>query len=262
MANLSLFDLTGKKAVVVGGAGGIGQAIAEGLAEAGAQVMIASRKEESLLRAKEEIKANTGLDVLYCTGDATVEADVENLLKVAIMEMGTVDILVNSQGFNKKFPGTEFPADVWDAMFDANVKSIMLTCKHFGKYMKDNDIHGKIINVGSVRGIRAVANGGGGNVGYCATKGAVEMLTKAYATDLRPNIQVNLIGPTITYTPMMVGILPADPAERAKMAAGLPAMRIGEVDDCKGTAIFLASAASDFITGSSIYPDGGLNAIG
>lgn len=262
MANLSLFDLTGKCAVVIGGAGGIGQAIAEGLAEAGAKVMISSRKEESLERAKAEIKEKTGLEILSCAGDASNEDDVIALVDYAVKTMGKVDILVNSQGFNKKFPGTETPKDVFEQMLSANVTSMMLTCKHFGKYMKENDIHGKIINIGSVRGVRAVGNGGGGNVGYCTTKGAVEMLTKAFATDLRPNIQVNLIGPTITYTPMMVGILPADPEDRAKMAAAMPAMRIGEVDDCKGPAIFLASAASDFITGSSIYLDGGLTAIG
>jgi NAD(P)-dependent dehydrogenase (short-subunit alcohol dehydrogenase family) len=255
-------DLTGKKAVVVGGAGGIGQAIAQGLAEAGAQVMISSRKTDALERAKKEIKEACGETVLFCAGDASKEADVEALLAAAVKEMGSVDILVNSQGFNKKFPGTEFPLEVWDQMFDANVKSMMLTCKHFGKFMKDHDVHGKIINIGSVCGIRAVANGGGGNVGYCATKGAVEMLTKAYASDLRPNIQVNLIGPTITYTPMMVGILPDDPKVRDGIAGGMPAMRIGKPEDCAGPAVFLASAASDFITGSSIYPDGGLNAIG
>lgn len=258
----NLFDLTGKKAVVVGGAGGIGQAIAEGLAETGAKVMISSRKEESLKRAVNEIKENCGSEILYHVADASVEKDVEGLVQAAVTEMGTVDILVNSQGFNKKFPGTEFPEEMWDAMFDANVKSIMLTCKHFGKYMKENNIHGKIINLSSVRGIRAVANGGGGNVGYCATKGAVEMLTKAYASDLRPNIQVNAIGPTITYTPMMVGLLPDSEEERNNIAAGMPAQRIGTPEDCKGPAIFLASAASDFITGSTIYPDGGLTAIG
>lgn len=258
----NLFDLTGKKAVVVGGAGGIGQAIAEGLAEAGAQVMISSRKEESLQRAQREIKANTGLDILYCAGDAGVESDVENLLATAVKEMGTVDILVNSQGFNKKFPGTEFPGDVWDQMFNANVKSMMFTCKHFGKYFKEHNVHGKIINLSSVRGIRAVGNGGMGNVGYCATKGAVEMLTKAYASDLGPNIQVNAIGPTITYTPMMVGLLPDDEEARNKIAAAMPAKRIGYPNDCKGPAIFLASAASDFITGSTIYPDGGLTNVG
>lgn len=258
----NLFDLTGKKAVVVGGAGGIGQAIAEGLAEAGAQVMISSRKEDSLKRAQKEIKDKTGLDILYCVGDAGQESDVEHLLATAVKEMGTVDILVNSQGFNKKFPGTEFPGDVWDQMFNANVKSIMFTCKHFGKYFKDNNVHGKIINLSSVRGIRAVGNGGMGNVGYCATKGAVEMLTKAYASDLGPTVQVNAIGPTITYTPMMVGLLPDDETARNNIAAAMPAKRIGYPDDCKGPAIFLASAASDFITGSTIYPDGGLTNVG
>lgn len=255
-------DLTGKKAVVVGGAGGIGQAIAEGLAEAGAQVMISSRKEESLVRASKEIKDKTGCEILHCAGDATKEEDVLQLLNTAVSEMGTVDILVNAQGFNKKMAGTEIAEEVWDQMFDANVKSIMFTCKNFGKYMKENDIHGKIINLSSVRGIRAVGNGGNGNVGYCSTKGAVEMMTKAYASDLRPNIQVNAIGPTVTYTPMMTSILPSDPEERAKRGAAMPAMRIGEVDDCKGPAVFLASSASDFITGSTLYPDGGLTAIG
>ena len=130
------------------------------------------------------------------------------------------------------------------------------------KYFKDNKVHGKIINLSSVRGIRAVGNGGMGNVGYCATKGAVEMLTKAYASDLGPTVQVNAIGPTITYTPMMVGLLPDDETSRNNIAAAMPAKRIGYPDDCKGPAIFLASAASDFVTGSTIYPDGGLTNVG
>lgn len=262
MSDLSLFDLTGKKAVVVGGAGGIGQSIAEGLIEAGATVLISSRKEEALQRAQRELKESTGQEVYYKAGDASVESDVEELLAYSIAQMGTVDILVNSQGFNKKFPATEFPEDIFTQMYEANVKSLMLTCKHFGKYMKDHDIHGKIINLGSVRGIRAVGNGGLGNMGYCTTKGAVEMLTKGFASELRPNIQVNAIGPTLTYTPMMVGILPDDADKRNGMAAATPGMRIGYPEDCKGPAIFLASSASDFVTGSTIYPDGGLTAIG
>lgn len=259
---MELFNLTGKNAVVIGGAGGIGQAIAQGLAEAGAKVMISSRKEEALHRATDEMKQAAGVDVLSFAGDASVEEQVEALLKTAIEIMGSVDILVNSQGFNKKFPGTEFPGDVWDAMFVANVKSCMLTCKHFGKYMKDNGIHGKIINISSVRGIRALGNGGMGNTGYSATKGAVDMLTRGYASELGPDIQVNAIGPTITYTPMMVGLLPDDPVARNAMAAVMPAKRIGNPEDCVGTAIFLAAAASDFVTGQIIYPDGGLTAIG
>ena len=258
----NLFDLSGKKAVVVGGAGGIGQAIAEGLAEAGAQVMISSRNEDSLRSVQKDIMDSTGTNVLYFAGDASKEKDVEALLASALKEMGTVDILVNSQGFNKKYPAHEFPADVWDEMFTTNVKSMMFTCKHIGGYMFKNTIHGKIINVSSVRGIRAIGSGGMGNSGYCATKGAVEMMTKSFASEFGPFIQVNAIGPTITYTPMMYDLLPADETARNNIAASMPAQRIGYPEDCKGPAIFLASAASDFVTGSTIYPDGGLTACG
>ena len=128
----NLFDLTGKKAVVVGGAGGIGQAIAQGLAEAGAQVLISSRKLESLQRAQREIQEKSGEKVVYFAADASDETQVEALFKSALEQLGMVDILVNAQGYNKKYPGTEFPVDEWDAMFDANVKSLMLTSKHFG----------------------------------------------------------------------------------------------------------------------------------
>lgn len=259
----NLFDLTGKKAVVVGGAGGIGQAIAQGLAEAGAQVLISSRKLESLQRAKQEILEASGLEVLYHSADVTDEEQVKSLLAYVLEQMGTVDILVNSQGYNRRYPGSEFPAEEWDALFNANVKSVMLTCKHFGKYMLDHGIKGKVINLSSVRGQRANGNGGNGTVGYCSTKGAVEMLTKCYASEYGPNIQVNAIGPTLVYTPMMVNAMPADEETRNKMFAGsMPAKRIANTDDMKGPAIFLASAASDFVTGSTIFVDGGLIAVG
>lgn len=255
----NMFDLTGKNAIVVGGAGGIGQAIAQGLAIYGANVAIASRKEESLQRAQKEIKDDCGCVVGYYLVDAGKEDSVKALCEQAVHDMGHVDILVNAQGFNKKFPITEMDGDVWDQMFNVNVKSVMLTCKYFGKHMKEDLGHGKIINLSSVRGIRAC---GGGNSGYGATKGAVDMLTRMAAKDLGPNVYVNAIGPTITYTPMMVGILPADPKERAAKAANMPLQRIGEPEDCVGPAIFLASDASNFVSGQIIYPDGGLTAMG
>jgi NAD(P)-dependent dehydrogenase (short-subunit alcohol dehydrogenase family) len=261
MTPMRLFNLSGSNAVLFGGAGGIGQAIARGLAEAGARVSISGRSEDSLQRAVQDINSHKPGSATYYVCDASEEEQVVVTCKAAIADHGRVDILVNAQGFNKKYPGTEFPVEAWDALFDANVKSVMLTCKHFGKHMLSIG-RGKIINLSSVRGVRAVGNGGGGNVGYCSTKGAVDMLTRAYASDLRPNVQVNAIGPTITYTPMMVGLLPGDPAERAKMAAAMPAMRIGTPEDCVGPAIFLASPASDFVTGQIIYADGGLTAVG
>ncbi len=275
-----MFDIAGKKAMIFGGAGGFGEAIAEGYAANGCSVCISSRSEEKLQAAVARIqaKAAAGVKVMYLAGDAGDEEFVKHAVEVVTGAdgLGGCDILVNAQGINKKMWSHEIETDYFEKMLHTNITSLMLTCKYFGNWMKNNNLdgdehvdvvagqpntnkgYGKIINFGSVRGIRAVANGGGGNVPYNTTKGAVEMLTKAFAADLRPNIQVNLIGPTITYTPMMVGILPPDETVRNNIAASLPAQRIGYEIDVVGPAIFLASAASDMVTAASIYPDGGL----
>ena len=279
-----MFDISGKKAVIVGGAGGFGKKIAEAYAANGVDVIISSRKEEALKKACEEIKAYAapGVKVMYYACDATDEEGIIAFRDFVVSEagLGGCDILVNAQGYNKKMWSWEIDTKVWKGMLDTNVTSMMYTCKYFGNWMKDHNLdegettigrdafeagkanpnkgYGKIINFGSVRSIRAVANGGNGNVPYNTTKGAVEMLTKAFAADLRPNIQVNSIGPTITYTPMMVGLLPPDEATRNGIAGALPAQRIGYEIDVVGPAIFLASAASDMVTASTIYPDGGL----
>lgn len=275
-----MFDIAGKKAMIFGGAGGFGEAIAEGYAANGCSVCISSRSEEKLQAAVARIqaKAAAGVKVMYLAGDAGDEEFVKHAVEVVTGAdgLGGCDILVNAQGINKKMWSHDIETDYFEKMLHTNITSLMLTCKYFGNWMKNNNLdgdepvevvagqpntnkgYGKIINFGSVRGIRAVANGGGGNVPYNTTKGAVEMLTKAFAADLRPNIQVNLIGPTITYTPMMVGILPPDETVRNNIAASLPAQRIGYEIDVVGPAIFLASAASDMVTAASIYPDGGL----
>lgn len=275
-----MFDIAGKKAMIFGGAGGFGEAIAEGYAANGCSVCISSRSEDKLKAAVERIsaKAAPGVKVMYMAGDAGDEEFVKKCLEVVTGAegLGGCDILVNAQGINKKMWSYEIDTEFFEKMLHTNITSLMLTCKYFGNWMKDHNLdgdeyvapeagqpntnkgYGKIINFGSVRGIRAVANGGGGNVPYNTTKGAVEMLTKAFAADLRPNVQVNAIGPTITYTPMMVGILPPDENVRNGIAGSLPAMRIGYEIDVVGPAIFLASAASDMVTATTIYPDGGL----
>ena len=279
-----MFDISGKKAMIFGGAGGFGQAIAEGYAANGCSVCISSRSEEKLQAAKAaiEAKAAPGVKVMYIAGDAGDEEFVKKCVEVVTGPegLGGCDILVNAQGINKKMWSWEIDTDFFEKMLHTNITSLMLTCKYFGNWMKSHNLdageatipesefahgaanpnkgYGKIINFGSVRGIRAVANGGNGNVPYNTTKGAVEMLTKAYAADLRPNIQVNAIGPTITYTPMMVGLLPPDETTRNNIAGALPAQRIGYEIDVVGPAIFLASAASDMVTATTIYPDGGL----
>lgn len=278
-----MFDIAGKKAVIFGGAGGFGKAIAEGYAANGADVCILSRRENALQEAVEEIKAKAadGVKVIYRVCDAGVEQEVIDSRDFIVSAdgLGGCDILVNAQGINRKMFSWEIDTDFWKQMLNTNITSLMYTNRYFGNWMKENntedgkkydekdfehgqaspaDGYGKIINFGSVRGIRIVANGGMGNVPYNTTKGAVEMLTKAFAADLRPNIQVNAIGPTITYTPMMVGLLPPDEDVRNGIAASLPAQRIGYEIDVVGPAIFFASAASDMVTATTIYPDGGL----
>ena len=275
-----MFDISGKKAMIFGGAGGFGEAIAEGYAANGCSVCISSRSEEKLqaAKAKIEAKAAPGVKVMYLAGDAGDEEFVKKAVEIVTGPdgLGGCDILVNAQGINKKMWSHDIDTEFFEKMLHTNITSLMLTCKYFGGWMKNHNLegqepvevvagqpnlnkgYGKIINFGSVRGIRAVKNGGGGNVPYNTTKGAVEMLTKAFAADLRPNVQVNAIGPTITYTPMMVGILPPDENVRNGIAADLPAQRIGYEIDVVGPAIFLGSAASDMVTATTIYPDGGL----
>jgi gluconate 5-dehydrogenase len=247
---------------VVGGAGGIGQAVAQGLAEAGARVAIASRSEESLKRAVKEIKDATGKDVTYYTVDATSEDSVAALAAATNKDFGKVDVLVNAQGFNKKFDAQEFPMDVFKQMLEVNVYSVMLCCKCFCKYIIENK-NGKIDNVSSVRG--RIATKTTGNCGYCATKGAVDMLTRQLASEFGPyGITVNAFGPTVTETPMMTTLIESrgGDAYRKQLADGLPMRKMAVPEDCVGTAVYLASSASDFVTGNIVYPDGGLTAVG
>jgi NAD(P)-dependent dehydrogenase (short-subunit alcohol dehydrogenase family) len=258
---MKMFDLTNRNAVVIGGAGGLGQAIAEGLAQAGAKVVIGSRREESLRRAAKEIKQSSGLDVSWYTLDAVREESIEAMLSAVLKNFGRVDILVNAQGLNKKFPAVDFPLDVFREMFDVNVASVMLCCKHFGRHMIANK-YGKIVNLSSVRG--RIATRGPGNVAYCGTKGALDMITRQLASEFGPHgITVNGIAPTVVETPMMKDILNSrGPNVRQEFADALPLKRMSVPSDCVGPAIFLCSDASCFVTGNIVYPDGGLTAVG
>ena len=265
---MNLFDLTGKNAIIVGGAGGLGMLVAKAFAEAGANVCIASRTESKLQAACEELKAQTGKEFKYYVMDAGKEDQVEAVAKQANADYGHIDILVNSQGVNKKHPALEFPMDVFDMVMHDDVASILMTCKHFGRYMKENG-YGKIVNVTSVRG--KIATKGPGNAAYCAAKGAVDMLTKQLASEFGPyGITVNAFGPNIMKTPMMTKIFEMRAAEAGvtvekyleMQGAGLPMRRMSDPDDCVGTALFLSAPASDFLTGNILYPDGGLTAIG
>lgn len=251
-----LFRLDNKIAVVVGGAGGIGKALASGLSQYGAKVVVASRNLEALNKVAAEIKANTGGETLAVQVDVTDEKSMERLVKEVVDQFGTVDILVNAMGLNIKRDSLDYPMEDWDTIFNINVKGTMMACKHFGRIMKEKK-QGKIINLSSVREVRGYT---GGNAGYCATKGAVGLITKTLALEWAPhNIHVNALGPSLVITPGTIHIK-NDPALAEKYKALVPLGRLGMPEDIIGACIFLASDASDFITGQTIFIDGGLTA--
>ncbi len=254
-----MFRLDGKVAVVIGGAGGIGELIAAGLAARGARVAIASRNVQKLEEVARRIQSETKSEVAPFQVDVTDEQSVSQLASKVVSQFGTVDILVNSQGVNLKKPAAEFPVTDWDLMFDVNVRGTMLACREFGGVMIGKD-KGKIINLSSVRGIRATL--WGGNEAYCATKGAVDMITRTLAAEWAPhNINVNAIAPSLIYTELAARTL-QDPERLQRYLANVPLKRVGQPKDVVGVCVFLASEASDFITGQILYVDGGLTAVG
>ena len=253
-----MFRLDGKVAVVIGGAGGIGELIAAGLAKQGAKVAIASRNIQKLEEVAHRIQSESKSESVAFQVDVTDEQSVAQLVEKVVSRFGTVDILVNSQGVNLKRSATEFPVGDWDLMFGVNVKGTMLTCREFGKVMISKE-KGKIINLSSVRGIRATL--WGGNEAYCATKGAVDMITRTLAAEWAPhNINVNAIAPSLIYTELAARTL-QDPERLQRYLANVPLKRVGQPKDVVGLCVFLASDASDFITGQILYVDGGLTAV-
>lgn len=251
-----LFSLEGKNAVVLG-AGGMGGAIAAGLLRYGARLAVADRDATGLERCAAHLGEAGYASVVTYEVDATDESSMQALVDAAVADMGRVDILVNALGYNFKASATEFPMDEWDRLFSVNVKAVMLACKLFGAHMIEQG-GGKIINLSSVRDDRGAL---GGNAGYCATKGAVKMITKQLGVELAPyKVCVNALGPIITVTPMTAERIKQDASRYERMLLNVPMGRMADVEDLVGPAVFLASSASDFITGTVLYVDGGMMA--
>ncbi len=184
-----LFRLDNKVALVTGGAGGIGGALALGLSRYGAKVVISSRNQDHLNKEAKQITDETGNETLAFTSDVTKEDSICDLVKKTTDKLGTIDILVNAMGMNIKRDAFEYPIDDWRSLLDINVTGTMIACKQVAAQVFKAKNQGKIINLSSVRGIRGYT---GGNVGYCATKGAVELITKSLALEWAPyKINVN-----------------------------------------------------------------------
>ena len=255
-----MFRIDNQVTVVIGGAGSIGRVLGLGLAEYGAKVAVADLNREKAEQVARHIRAKyPGSEASAFQFDITDEKSVIALRKKIISRFGTVHVLVNSQGINIKKPAAGFPVRDWDNIFNINVRGTMLTCREFGKIMIKQH-QGKIINLSSVRGVRATT--WGGNEGYAASKAAVDMITRSLASEWAPyNIHVNAIGPSTVASPFSVRTL-RNPERLQKFLDNCPLGRIGIPEDVVGACIFLASPASDFVTGQIFYLDGGLTAIG
>jgi len=249
-----LFSLAGRVALVTGGSRGLGRGIALALAAAGAHVAPASRTEGDLQAVAAEVRA-LGRRACPVAVDVTDEASVQAMVQRVVDELGSIDILVNSAGIVSLKPTIEFPVDEWQHILDVNLRGTFLCCKEVARVMLAQG-RGKIINISSVRGHQGRAN----DPAYAASKGAVNLLTKSLAIEwARQGITVNAIAPTFIRTDLNTSLLD-DPSTRDWVLSRIPMGRVGQIWDLFGLAVFLASPASDFITGQTIYLDGGWTA--
>jgi NAD(P)-dependent dehydrogenase (short-subunit alcohol dehydrogenase family) len=255
-----MFDLKGKIAIITGGGRGIGKFIATGLAEAGANVVLASRKVANCEKAAQEL-AKLGVKTLALKCDTASEEDITNLVETTMKEFGKIDILVNNAGITWGAPTLEFPLDRWDKIFDVNVRGVWILTQKVANIMKEKG-GGKIINISSIFGSRGSIEEGHPAVAYNSSKAAIEVLTKNLAVKLsRYNININCIAPGFFRTDMMEYIFKPDMKPILDLTvAQIPLLRYGEEDHIKGLAVFLASKASDFMTGTIIPLDGGMAA--
>ena len=248
----ALFDLTGRVAIVTGGNGGLGKGIALGLASAGADIVIAARNEQKSAEASAEIAA-LGVKTLPIKTDVTVEKETKAMVQRTVDTFGRVDILVNNAGIAIRRQPEEYSLEEWDQVIQTNLRSAFLCSREVYPHMKEAG-GGKIINVGSMTSIF----GSDWVASYSASKGGVVQLARSLALAwAKDNIQVNSLLPGWFTTDLTAPIPQRDPQRYEQITERIPAGRWGDPLDLRGVAIFLASPASDYITGAAITVDGG-----
>jgi len=252
--SLDRFKLDGRFALVTGSSQGIGNAIARGLAEAGATVVLNGRDRAKLDKALGALR-DAGLKVHARAFDVSQPAEVTAAVDSIEQEIGPIDILVNNAGINRRMPTEDFPDEMWREVIATNLDSAFFVAKAVGRHMIRRK-RGSIINICSVMS----ELGRPTIVPYAASKGGVKMLTKGLAADWgKHGIRVNGIGPGYFKTPLNEPLI-KDQAFSAWVASRTPLGRWGELDELVGATVFLASDASSFVTGHILYVDGGMTA--
>jgi NAD(P)-dependent dehydrogenase (short-subunit alcohol dehydrogenase family) len=253
---MNIFSLKGKSAIVIGGSGGIGRSLCHGLAEAGANICPVSRTKEILEQVAKELK-DFGVETFPYVADINSCEEIERMEKEVSRQFGKIDILVNAQGFNIKRPALELEQEEFDKVVFINLNSVFLTCKIIGRHMVQNK-QGKIINIGSITSFL----GNYGAAAYASGKGGVLQLTKVLAVEWAPyHVNVNCIIPGYFITKQTKERL-SKKEIYDKIISRTPMGRLGELKDLTGAVIYLASSASDFVTGAFLTIDGGLLACG
>ncbi|TDE95015.1 SDR family oxidoreductase [Occultella glacieicola] len=252
----SLFDLSGRLAFVTGSARGIGNALALGLAQAGADVVVHGRDAAATAEAAERIAAETGVRTHTVSFDVTDPDVVRTQVAGLIEEVGVPDILVNNAGMQHRAPFNSFPVDKWDQVLATNLSSVFYVSQPITTAMAERG-SGKVINIGSAMSALARQT----IAPYTASKGGVVMLTKGMAADLaRFDIQVNAISPGY-FASEMNRDLWSDPEFDGWLKNRTPANRWGRLEELVGAAVFLSSDASSFVSGQNIHVDGGLTSV-
>ncbi len=244
---MRLFDLTGKKAIVAGGAGDLGRALVAGLRQAGAEIAVLGKHDTVLALANPNAPCVIGI-----VADLAERAELARGFDAALASLGTVDILVNAQGIQRRHPAEEFPLAVWDEVIEVNLTSVFELCQLAGRVMLKRG-RGKIINLASLNSF----TGGITIPAYAASKAGVALLTKALSNEWAGRgVTVNAIAPGYMDTRMTAAIK-ADPVRNPQILARIPIGRWGTPEDLIGPLLFLASAASDYVTGDILPVDGG-----